>query len=36
MPFTVDKKNTKHNFEDVIRLSFDDRYANVFSKYLIE
>ncbi|OIQ30337.1 MAG: hypothetical protein BM564_02915 [Bacteroidetes bacterium MedPE-SWsnd-G2] len=32
----LDKKNTKHKFEDITKLSFDDRYANVFSKYLIE
>jgi len=32
----LDKKNTKHKFEDITKLSFDDRYANVFSKYLTE
>jgi hypothetical protein len=32
----MDKKNTKHNFEDITKLSFDDRYANVFSKYVTE
>jgi hypothetical protein len=32
----LDKKNTKHNFEDITKLSFDDHYANIFSKYLIE
>lgn len=31
-----DKKNTKHNFEDITKLSFDDRYANVFTKYVRE
>ena len=32
----LDKKNTKHNFEDITKLSFDDHYANVFSRYLKE
>ncbi len=32
----LDKENTKHKFEDITKLSFDDRYANVFSKYLTE
>ncbi|MDT0540693.1 hypothetical protein [Croceitalea sp. P059] len=32
----LDKKNTTHNFEDITKLSFDDHYANVFSKYIIE
>ena len=32
----LDKKNRKHKFEDITKLSFDDRYANVFSKYLTE
>lgn len=32
----LDKKNTKHNFADITKLSFDDHYANVFSKYLVE
>lgn len=32
----LDEKNTKHNFEDITKLSFDDHYANVFSKYLTE
>ncbi len=30
-----DKKNTKHNFGDITKLSFDDHYANVFSKYVV-
>ncbi len=32
----LDKKNTKHKFENITKLSFDDHYANVFSKYLVE
>jgi len=32
----VDKKNTEHKFQDITKVSFDDHYANVFSKYLIE
>ena len=32
----LDKENTKHKFKNITKLSFDDRYANVFSKYLIE
>lgn len=32
----LDKKNTKNNFEDITKLSFDDRYANIFSKYITE
>lgn len=32
----LDKKNTKHKFENITKLSFDDHYANVFSKYLTE
>jgi len=32
----LEKKNTKHSFEDITKLSFDDHYANVFSKYLTE
>lgn len=32
----LDKKNTKHKFENITKLSFDDRYANIFSKYLKE
>ena len=32
----LDEKNTKHKFEDITKLSFDDHYANVFSKYLTE
>lgn len=32
----LDTKNTKNSFKDITKLSFDDRYANLFSKYLIE
>lgn len=32
----LDKKNTKHKFENITKLSFDDRYANVYAKYLTE
>lgn len=32
----LDKKNTTNDFEDITKLSFDDHYANVFSKYLKE
>ena len=32
----LDKENTKHKFEDITKLSFDDHYANVFSKYVKE
>jgi hypothetical protein len=32
----LDEKNTNHNFEDITKLSFDDHYANVFSKYITE
>ena len=32
----LDKKNTKHLYEHITKLSFDDRYANIFSKYLTE
>ncbi len=32
----LDKKNTKHKFKDITKLSFDDHYANVFSKYVKE
>jgi len=31
-----DEKNTKHKFKDITKLSFDDRYANIFSKYTKE
>lgn len=30
----LDKENTIHQFEDITKLSFDDHYANVFSKYV--
>ncbi|WP_412984890.1 hypothetical protein [Pontimicrobium sp. IMCC45349] len=30
----LDKENTKHKFGDITKLSFDDHYANVFSKYV--
>lgn len=30
----LDKENTKHKFEEITKLSFDDHYANVFSKYV--
>lgn len=30
----LDKQNTKNKFEDITILSFDDHYANVFSKYV--
>ncbi len=30
----LDKENTKHQFKDITKLSFDDHYANVFSKYV--
>lgn len=30
----LDKENTKHRFKEITKLSFDDRYANVFSKYV--
>jgi hypothetical protein len=30
---TLDDENTTHNFNDITKLSFDDHYANVFSKY---
>jgi hypothetical protein len=33
---TLDKTLTKHWFKDITKLSFDDRYANVFSKYVKE
>ncbi len=32
----LDKKNTKNLYEHITKLSFDDRYANIFSKYLTE
>lgn len=32
----LNKENTKHKFENITKLSFDERYANVFSKYLSE
>ena len=32
----LDKENTKHKFKDITKLSFDDHYANVFSKYAVE
>ncbi|WP_165750570.1 hypothetical protein [Cellulophaga sp. Z1A5H] len=32
----LDKKNTNHKFENITKLSFNDHYANVFSKYLVE
>lgn len=32
----LDKENTKHKFKDITKLSFDDRYANIFSKYITE
>lgn len=32
----LDKKDTKHKFKDITKLSFDDHYANVFSKYVKE
>lgn len=32
----LNKKNTKHKFENITKLSFDDHYANVFSRYLVE
>ncbi len=32
----LDKKNTKHSFKNITKLSFDDHYANIFSKYLTE
>ncbi len=32
----LDKKNTKHKFKHITKLSFDDHYANVFSKYIVE
>lgn len=28
-----DKENTTNNFKNITKLSFDDHYANVFSKY---
>ena len=30
----LDEENTKHKFKDITKLSFDDHYANVFSKYV--
>lgn len=30
----LDKHNTKHLFKDITKLSFDDHYANIFSKYV--
>lgn len=30
----IDKKNTINEFVDITKISFDDHYANVFSKYL--
>lgn len=32
----LDTKNTKHRFKEITKLSFDDHYANVFSKYVVE
>ena len=32
----LDNENTEHKFSDITKLSFDDHYANVFSKYTIE
>jgi hypothetical protein len=32
----LEKGSTKHKFVDITKLSFDDHYANVFSKYLVE
>lgn len=32
----LDKKNTKHKYKWITKLRFDDRYANVFSKYVRE
>ncbi|MFD0963897.1 hypothetical protein [Pseudofulvibacter geojedonensis] len=31
-----DKEYTKHKFKNITKLSFDDHYANVFSKYTIK
>jgi len=28
-----DKKNTKNHFKDITKLSLNDRYADIFSKY---
>lgn len=32
----LDKENSTHFYKDITKFSFDDRYANVFSKYLKE
>mgnify|MGYP006999717569 CR=1 FL=1 len=32
----LDNENTKNKFKNITKLSFDDRYANIFSKYLTE
>ncbi len=32
----LDTTNTIHDYEDITKLSFDDHYANVFSKYVRE
>lgn len=32
----LDNENTKHKFKNITKLSFDDHYANVFSKYTID
>ena len=30
----LDDVDTEHDFKDITKLSFDDRYANIFSKYV--
>jgi hypothetical protein len=32
----LDKENTEHSYKKITTLSFDDHYANVFSKYTTE
>ena len=32
----LDKEDTKHKYSEITKLSFDDHYANVFSKYIKE
>ena len=32
----LDKENTKHSFNKITKISFDDHYANIFSKYVTE
>ena len=29
----LDKENTKHNFEEITRVTFEDKYSQVFSRY---